>query len=217
MLALRLLPPQLILPKWTLGHQWHPRWLHDAKSGWARWEGVTSRKHQNFKQDKQKHQELKNPELKHRELRRQEPKLLELRHHEPKNRKPRHQEPKNHEPRYREPKRGELSLFEELFPEEVKKPLNPGQGANSTGQRIPRLPLPDLDGVEEDGYTIGQGRPNDLTEAASRAAFRQWNLAVLIIQRASRSLIESDFRRIAPKGQHIEDWKGPGDPLKGVV
>jgi len=186
MLALRLLPLQLILPARVLGLQGHPRWLHDAKRGWARWEGETSPMNQDFTQEEQKHQEHKN----------HEPKVRGFRRQEPKNQKPRHQGPKNQEPRYQEPKHHELSLFEELFPEEVKKHLN------------------EVD--DEDGYTLGQGRPIGHTESASRAAFRQWNLAVLIIQRASKSLIESDFRRIAPKGQHIEDWKGPGDPLKGV-
>jgi len=207
MLALRLLPLQLILPARTLGLQGHPRWLHDAKRGWARWEGETSPMNQDFNQEEQKYQEHKN----------HEPKVRGFRRQEPKNQKPRHQEPKNQEPRYQEPKHHELSLFEELFPEEVKKHLSLGHKAGNTEQRIPRLPLPDLDEVDdEDGYTLGQGRPIGHTESASRAAFRQWNLAVLIIQRASKSLIESDFRRIAPKGQHIEDWKGPGDPLKGV-
>ncbi|MCJ1261358.1 hypothetical protein MMC22_001222 [Lobaria immixta] len=49
-----------------------------------------------------------------------------------------------------------------------------------------------------------------------RDSLRQFNLAVLVIRRASKSLVESDFRRIAPKGQHIDDWKGPGDILKVI-
>lgn len=49
-----------------------------------------------------------------------------------------------------------------------------------------------------------------------RDSLRQWNISVLVIRRASRSLIESDFRRVAPKGQHIDDWKALGDILRGI-
>ncbi len=218
MLASRLLPHQLILPAWTLGHQCNPRWLHDAKRGWAKWEGETWAKYQELRQGEHKNQELNDHEAKYRGFRQQKPKFGELRHKEPQNQKPQHKEPKSQEPRYQEPKHRRLSLFEELFPEEVKKYVGLEKKVDDTEERVPRLPLPELDEVDiEDGYTSGQERPSDITKAASRKAFRQWNLAILIIQRASKSLIESDFRRIAPKGQHIEDWKGPGDPLKGVI
>lgn len=50
-----------------------------------------------------------------------------------------------------------------------------------------------------------------------RDSLRQWNISVLVIRRASRSLIESDFRRVAPKGRHIDDWKGLGDILRGIL
>ncbi len=203
MLALRLLPPQLILPLSTVGHQFHPRRLHDPRRGWARWDGDTSPKHQELKQEEHNH-----PDSTQREFRHQENRQRETRHHEP-------QAPKCQKPGHEEPKLQKLSLFEELFPEEANKALKPEQNAE---QHIPRLPLPDLDQADEQDRYIGdQGRPRDVTKAASKAAFRQWNLAILVLQRASKSLSDSDFRLIAPKGQHIGDWKGPGDPLKGVI
>ena len=210
MLALRLLPPQLILAVRTLSRQRHPRWLHDAKRGWAKWEGHATPRHQEANREGDKHPELDDHGLKRRDVKYQEPQHRELKHLEPNNPKPIHQE-LNHQ----KPKRQELSLFEELFPEESDKQFHKVYSAK---EQIPRLPLSDLDEVDKpDGHISGLGRPSDLTKAASRAAFRQWNLSILIIQRASKSLNESDFRRIAPKGQHIEDWKGPGDPLKGVI
>ncbi len=109
-----------------------------------------------------------------------------------------------------------LSLLDELFPEEIKDARTAPKKSKRT-PRIPRLPLPNLD--EEGGnhaadryFLDGQ---RSFAAFVNRDSLRQWNLSVLIIRRASKSLIESDFRRIAPKGQHINDWKGPGDILQG--
>ena len=213
MLALRLLPPQLILPLSTVGHQSHPRWLHDLRRGWARWDGDSPSKHQELKQEEHNYPDSTLRGFQHHENRQRE-----TRHHELQNKKPRPQAPENQEPSHEDLKHQSLSLFEELFPEEANKAKKPEQKADTTEQHVPRLPLPDLDQADEqDPYIGGQGRPSDVTEAASRAAFRQWNLAILVLQRASKSLSDSDFRRVAPKGQHIGDWKGPGDPLKGVI
>ena len=218
MLASRLLPPQLILSVWTLGRQCHRRWLHDPKGSWARWEGDRTPKPQEPRKAECKHEESKHHESEHRDFMSQEPRQSEVTHQERKNQRSRRKGAKQQEPQRQGPKHEELSLFEELFPEEAKKSLKLDHEIDNKEQYIPRLPLPDLDQVEEqDDYDGGQARPRDLTKAASRAAFRQWNLAILVLQRASKSLNDSDFRRIAPKGQHIEDWKGPGDPLRGMI
>ena len=207
MLAFRLLPPQSFSPVWTSGHRCHLRWLHNAKWSWARWERDTTPVPQKPKQKEYKLQEPKSHEPKYREQIQRDWKYLALKF----------QDPKSHKPRHREPKNQELSLFEELFPEETKKSQGTDEKTDDTGQHIPRLPLPNLNVVDEpDDFKADQGRAGDLTNAASRAALRRWNLAILVMQRVSKSLNESDFRRIAPKGQHIEDWKGPGDPLKGI-
>lgn len=118
------------------------------------------------------------------------------------------------------PQKHQLSLFEELFPEEIDNHKSHQVGSRSKEEPIPRLPLPNVDEVDrpyQDDRTEGQvqhdGIPRE--DFMERDSLRQWNLAVLVIRRASKSLVESDFRRIAPKGQHIDDWKGPGDILKG--
>ena len=107
----------------------------------------------------------------------------------------------------------ELSLLEELFPEEVKKSPNRNNCANSKNDDLPRLPLPDID----DEQAQARAQRKLMTRAASAGAFRQSLMTVLLLSQASKTLVESDFRRIAPKGKHIEEWKGPGDILKGEV
>ena len=107
-------------------------------------------------------------------------------------------------------------MFEELFPEEAEKEAAQPNGKETT---IPRLPLPELDEVFEDYQDDLDGGtlpPQRVTRAAAADAFRQDQLAVLALQLASKSLDESDFRRIAPRGKHIKDWTGPGDILKGL-
>lgn len=112
-----------------------------------------------------------------------------------------------------------LSLFEELFPEEAARQ---GLSENSADQRdkeFPRLPLPEMiedDGGFEDEYVRGRKLDSETAEAASKDAYRLWNPSILVLHGASPSLDESDFRRIAPRGQHIEKWVGPGDFFKVI-
>ncbi|KAL6718322.1 hypothetical protein ACLMJK_004411 [Lecanora helva] len=108
------------------------------------------------------------------------------------------------------------SLLAELFPEET---LDVEVNGDRKDQEVPRLPLPEVDVFDEDledEFGSSNGRANGITKAAATNAFKQKQLAVLIMQMASKSLVESDFRRIAPKGKHIEDWTGPGDILKVI-
>lgn len=102
------------------------------------------------------------------------------------------------------------SLFDELFSEQIKE----------TGKsiEIPRLPLSDIDHL--DPLPLHQQTrkklANKLTEAAAQRSVKQWNPAVLVLSRASKSLVDTDFRRVAPKGRHIGEWTGPGDILKVI-
>lgn len=108
-----------------------------------------------------------------------------------------------------------LSLLEELFPEDGY--MN-RIGTEVKDQDVPRLPLLEVDEFFEepqDDLDRSRNRPNKVTKTAAVHAFRHQKLAVLVLQIASKSLIESDFRRVAPKGRHIDDWTGPGDILKG--
>lgn len=117
------------------------------------------------------------------------------------------------------PPRTKISLFEELFPDEVENPATKAQSSRRRVPKLPKLVLPDLEEDDEsfgDDY-VGRRRLHDeTTEVASKEAYKHWNLAILVLQVASPSLTEGDFRRIAPKGQHISDWVGPGDIFKGV-
>ena len=113
-----------------------------------------------------------------------------------------------------------LSLLEELFPEEVPKDNNQNFELCDDGQKVPRLPLPEVEDFQEDFEHESdreRSQPRRVTKAAATNAFRQQQLAVLALEEGSKSLIESDFRRIAPKGQHIDDWTGPGDILKSEL
>ena len=105
-----------------------------------------------------------------------------------------------------------LSLLKELFPEEVRK----GGYRDTNVQNVPRLRLPEVDERSE-RFDYRSGREamqiRRVTSGAAANAFRQEQVAVLLLATGSKSLVESDFRRIAPKGRHI-DWTGLGDILK---
>ena len=109
------------------------------------------------------------------------------------------------------------SLFEELFPEEVRRDGDQDTKSYDHAQEVPRLPLPEVDdffdGFEHESYSE-TSKSQRVTKAAAANAFRQQQVAVLSLETGSKSLVESDFRRLAPKGQHIDHWTGPGDILK---
>lgn len=108
----------------------------------------------------------------------------------------------------------QLSLFDELFPEKAIRTSKSEDGI----RHVPRLPLPDFEEISpnprSDGIT--KVRPQWGERARKLDAFRKEDMTVLVFRRASRSLDEHDFRRMVPKGQHIEEWRGPGDILKGT-
>lgn len=117
--------------------------------------------------------------------------------------------------RVRKPK---ASLFEALFPEEASKYSTSEKDLKLQYPDIPKLSLPVLDEDESFGNEYMRGRiaGTEKAKAASQDAFQSWNPSILVLQVASPSLIDSDFRRIAPKGQHISEWTGPGDYFKGT-
>ncbi len=108
-------------------------------------------------------------------------------------------------------RRPKLSFYEEFFPEEAEQSKLTSATESGDEQRFPRLRLPE---VEEDN-SDADSRPKEVAITTSAVTSKYDGPAVLVLQSASKSLVESDFRRIAPKGQHIEDWTGPGDILKG--
>lgn len=111
-------------------------------------------------------------------------------------------------------------MLEELFPEEVHKDGDQYPKCQDDVQNVPRLPLPEIDDISEGfdyDFDRERAQPKSVANKPAATAFRQQQLAVLSLDTSSKSLIESDFRRIAPKGQHIDDWTGPGDILKSGV
>ena len=121
--------------------------------------------------------------------------------------------------RVRRQKPQRVSLFEELFPEETQKKAVSNLNIDQKNHDVPRLPLPEVgEGFQEynDDLDRGRVRSAHMTSQASIEAFRQEKLAVLVLPIASKSLVESDFRRVAPKGKHIARWTGPGELLKGM-
>lgn len=120
--------------------------------------------------------------------------------------------------RPKRPPAKQTSLYDELFPEEQAESQTAPTEPDHDSIEIPRLPLSDIDHL--DSYSqrseSRKRRTNELTQAAAQGAVKQWNPAVLVLSRASKSLVDADFRRIAPKGRHIGEWTGPGDILKGT-
>lgn len=111
-----------------------------------------------------------------------------------------------------------MSLFEELFPDEAKGPIAEEPSAERKMRELPELALSEIEGNDddfEDGYVKPRQSRHGTTETASRDAIKHWNPAILVLEVASPSLTESDFRRIAPKGEHISGWVGPGDIFIG--
>lgn len=107
------------------------------------------------------------------------------------------------------------SLYDEFFPKEIEQSAS--TEPNNNDKDIPRLPLSDLDqfGPVSHPSEDSQQPATNLTEASDKSAVKQWNLAVLVLNRVSKSLVDADFRRIAPKGRSLAEWTGPGDILKG--
>ena len=111
-----------------------------------------------------------------------------------------------------------VSLFEELFPDEAKGDRAGEPSAKRKMRKLPELVLREIEGNDddfEDGYVKPRRPWEGTTESASRDAIKHWNPAILVLEVASPSLTESDFRRIAPKGEHISGWVGPGDIFIG--
>ena len=101
-----------------------------------------------------------------------------------------------------------VSLLEELFPEDVRKSQNLAIDAEDD---LPRLPLPNL--PSDDDLSKPKATKTQLTKQTQQS-LRHEDLTILVLSRISMSLVESDFRRVAPKGAHINQWRGAGDILE---
>lgn len=113
-------------------------------------------------------------------------------------------------------KKKPLSLHEELFPEEAN--LTSDTQSTSVPKNTQFSHLPRLDvGPAKKPQSHDEARQSEAARAASQGAYRHWDLAVLVGGKLSRSLTDNDFRRIAPKGRHIDGWTGVGDILKSML
>lgn len=105
-----------------------------------------------------------------------------------------------------------FSLLEELFPEEVQR---------RSEQRRAEREVPRLAFDQEVSYpkykkvTPGPYRSPNALKAENMMKAQPEETSVLVLRNASKSLSEEDFRRIIPKGKHIEGWNlEQGDILK---
>ncbi|MCJ1379326.1 hypothetical protein MMC17_002427 [Xylographa soralifera] len=117
------------------------------------------------------------------------------------------------------PVQRELSLLEQLFPEEAKTQSKASEHGRKSQEELPRLPPPEFDELHEslnDDSPYVQLSSKLKTREATINAFRQENTTILLLTRASTALCDADFRRIIPRGTHIEEWRGPGDILKVI-
>lgn len=110
-------------------------------------------------------------------------------------------------------KAAKVSLAEELFPERQNNGGDKEPLSEAVDEKDLFLPLPSLEELLADQKKAS--RPRIKTDAASQNAVKQENCAVLLLQSASTSLVENDFRLLCPKGKHIEGWTGLGDVEKG--
>ncbi|QSZ31072.1 hypothetical protein DSL72_000633 [Monilinia vaccinii-corymbosi] len=119
------------------------------------------------------------------------------------------------------------SLFEELFPEEKEKSHTPSFSLPSTRHKHkPPPPQPPFSKLSPFDWTtnIETFSEAEVRRRAAEKERRDWNLvgkeqgreeedaaqrreaSVLILNCASKTLEESDFFRLSPKGEHIEGW-----------
>ena len=117
-------------------------------------------------------------------------------------------------------KPSDTSLFAELFPEDIQRKQASQTLRKDTNATVPpsRLPINKglLDGVDLSRLSH-HFHAKETSKTASSDAYKNKKIAVLVLGLTSKSLIECDFRRIAPKGTHLDGWTGPGDILAGVL
>ncbi|KAK5169511.1 uncharacterized protein LTR77_005487 [Saxophila tyrrhenica] len=113
----------------------------------------------------------------------------------------------------------EPSLFEQLFPDQQTPPDPPQQDP----REVPPLPTtveqrPASD-MQKPRKTVRQDQDLPLSwqrEAAEADAGKE-AIKVLVLRNASKNLVEDDFRRLVPRGQHMEGWKmEQGDIIKHI-
>lgn len=111
---------------------------------------------------------------------------------------------------------GKPSLLEQLFPEEASQRNVETQP--TALRQIPRLPLDTAEPLQpvtrsnkDEEYISARARR--LREAMEAEGPQT---SVLVMRNVSKNLVDDDFRRIIPKGKHVEGWTlEQGDIIKG--
>jgi len=113
------------------------------------------------------------------------------------------------------PFKAQTSLFDQLFPEESEKKKNVEQKEDKLppfkwntgplfGVREPELP-PTIDprphSYNQEPIHAGHNLRKHRADKTQRL-----HASVLVLNCASKTLEESDFYRVSPKGEHIEGW-----------
>lgn len=127
-------------------------------------------------------------------------------------------------------KKKATSLFDELFPEQAQRR---NEQDVQEEREVPRLAL-DIVNVPEDVAQRGAARskedpiapvPPVASSDMNRNARRRQEyferlpdiISVLVLSKASKNLVDEDFRRVIPQGKHIEGWSlERGDIIKGM-
>jgi hypothetical protein len=107
------------------------------------------------------------------------------------------------------------SLLEELFPEETKQVLV--KETSEQPDTPPRIPVPHvpLDSTAEAGLTRRKVAEHSEKRRPMQKAIPLTDTStVLELRFASKSLTEEDFRRLIPRGLHMQEWTRRGEFVK---
>ena len=107
-----------------------------------------------------------------------------------------------------------LSLMEELFPETVQALEKQSAAEVTNTEEVPMLSLPAVDTLGDE-ITFSRDDPilrPSTDEEILMSSSKAESGAILVLEGANSDLSEDDIRRIATKGAHIDEWRGPIDP-----
>lgn len=105
---------------------------------------------------------------------------------------------------------GDQTLLDELFPE-AHPPAVPSHPSEKE-DKYPKLDLPEPDSLVRRAFV---DRPKTLKEQVVGSFMNSGEkITLLQLEHCSTALAEIDFRRLIPKGQHIEDWNRGGEFYK---
>lgn len=100
------------------------------------------------------------------------------------------------------------SLFEELFPEEKESSTPPQNGRNEELRKLPAFNWLGAHSTEDQHKTQKEkGFFDSLPQQAPSMEEKPCiEPSVLVLGCATKTLEESDFFRLSPKGEHIDGW-----------